>query len=70
MKIRVQRLVKVWVEETYDVKELSDQTLTDIIDYGQETDDVETLWETQSDLGPVDIYTNDRKTLLYSNHHE
>jgi len=56
MKIKVQRLVKVWIEETYDVEDLSEETLNNIIDYDKECYDVEALWDTQEDLGPIDIY--------------
>ena len=56
MKIKVQRLVKVWVEEGYDVKDISEETLNSIINYEESCYDVDTLWDTQEELGPVTIY--------------
>lgn len=63
MKIIVQRLVKIWVEESYDVEDLSEDTLEDVIMYNIEGYDIEPLWETQEDLGPVEIYDNSWKLI-------
>lgn len=71
MKINVQRLVKVWVVDTYNVDEINDQTIQEAIDY--ENDDClesDTLWETLEDLGPVDVYDESMQKLLYSKGYE
>ena len=63
MKIIVQRLVKVWIEEGYDVEDLSEDTLEDVIVYNKECYDTEVLWETQEDLGPIEIYDDSWKLI-------
>ena len=55
-KIIVQRKVEVWVEDIYHVKDLSEETLDKAINYDLDYEDSEVLWETQVDLGPVEIY--------------
>ena len=63
MKIIVQRKVEVWIEETYNIEDESQ--IQDAIDYdGLEYDELDVLWETQEDLGPVEVYDEDWK-LLY-----
>ena len=55
-KIIVQRKIEVWVEDIYHVKDLSEETLDKAINYDLDYEDCEVLWETQVDLGPVEIY--------------
>lgn len=64
MKIIVQRKVEVWIEETYNIEDESQ--IQDAIDYDLEYDELDILWETQEDLGPVEVYDENWK-LLYSN---
>lgn len=59
MKVKLQRKVEVWIEETYEVDNTNQETLQDLIEYEKECDEVEPLWETQEDLGPVEIYDED-----------
>ncbi len=67
MKIRVQRKVEVWVEDIYHIDDESQ--IEDAINYDIDSDDSDTLWETQIDLGPVKVYDEDWNT-LYSNVNE
>ena len=64
MKIIVQRKVEVWVEDIYHIDDESQ--IEDAINYDIDSDDSETLWETQVDLGPVQVYDENWNT-LYSN---
>lgn len=65
-KIYVQRKIEVWVEDIYHVEDLSEETLEKAINYDLDYEDCEVLWETQIDLGPVEVYNKDWK-LLYGN---
>lgn len=65
-KIYVQRKVEIWVEEVFIVEEINDTTINDAIDYNLDVYDSETLWETQVELGPVEVY-NDEWNIIYSN---
>ena len=65
-RIYVQRKVEVWVEDTYIVEEANDDTIQDAINYGLDVDNSEVLWETQTDLGPVEVFDQHNKK-LYSN---
>jgi hypothetical protein len=64
-KICIQRKVEVWVEDFYVVEEANDETIKAAIDYDLDPDDSDVLWETQIDLGPVEVYDEQRK-LIYS----
>jgi type III secretion system FlhB-like substrate exporter len=64
-KIYVQRKIEVWVQETYNVEEISDEIIEAAIDYDIDVDEEETLWETQVDLGPVEVYDENHK-VIYS----
>ena len=61
MKIIVQREVKVWVEDIYNIDDLSQ--VQDAINYDLECEDSDTLWETLIDLGPVKVYNEDFELL-------
>ena len=56
MRVRLQRKVEVWIEETYDVEEVTPEVIQDLVDYNKECYSVEPLWETQEDVGPIEIY--------------
>lgn len=64
-KIYVQRKVEVWVEDVYEVEEINDEIIDRALDYDLDVDVSEVLWETQIDLGPVEVYDEQRK-LIYS----
>ena len=64
-KIYVQRKIEVWVEEIYHVEDLSEETLENAINYDLDYEDCEVLWETQIDLGPVEVYDN-KRNIIYS----
>ena len=65
-KIYIQRKVEVWIEDTYHVEDLSEETLEKAINYDLDYEDCEVLWESQIDLGPVEVYDN-KWNIIYSN---
>ena len=65
-KIYVQRKVEVWVQDLYTVEEINDETIEAAINYDIDVDESDTLWETQVDLGPVEVYDRNRNK-IYSN---
>ena len=65
-KIYVQRKIEVWVEDIYRVDEINDEVIESAINYDLDPDDTEVLWETQIDVGPVEIYDKNRNE-IYSN---
>ena len=65
-KIYIQRKVEVWIEDIYYVEEINDNIIQDAIDYDLDPDDSDVLWETQIDLGPIEIYDKNRNK-IYSN---
>ena len=67
MKIVVQRKVEIWVEDVYNVEDESQ--IQNAINYDFDSIESNTLWDTQEDLGPVEVYDEDWK-LLYSNENE
>ena len=67
MYIEVLRKVNVWVRETYNIdneSQVKDAINEDLFCY-----DLDTLWETQEDMGPVEVY-DDSGNLIYKNHNE
>ena len=62
-KIYVQRKIEVWVQDTYKVEEINDETIEAAINYDLDVDEEETLWETQIDLGPVEVYDEHRNLI-------
>lgn len=66
MEIKVQRLVEVWVEDTYEVDNLSPETLEKAVMYEFDAEESETLWDTLVDRGPYEIY--DEKYHLIEKH--
>ena len=65
-KIYVRRKVEVWIKDVYYVKEINDDTIQDAINYDLDVDSSEVLWESQIDLGPVEVFDNSYEK-LYSN---
>jgi len=65
-KIYVQRKVEVWIEDIYHVEDLSEETLEKAINYDLDPDDSDVLWESQIDLGPIEVY-DDKQNIIYSN---
>ena len=65
-KIYVQRKIEVWVEDVYTVEDLSEETLEKAINYDLDYEDCEVLWETQIDLGLVEVF-DDKWNSIYSN---
>ena len=62
-KIYVQRKIEVWVEDIYEVDEINDEIIDRAIDYDLDIDTSEVLWETQIDLGPVEVYNEHHKLI-------
>lgn len=65
-KIFVQRKIVVWVEDSYTVDEITDESIQAAIDYDLDADNTEVLWESQEDLGLVEVYDQHNKK-IYSN---
>lgn len=64
-KIYIQRKVEVWIEDIYRVEEINDNIIQDAINYDLDPDDSEVLWESQIDLGPIEVYDEHHK-IIYS----
>ena len=62
-KIYVQHKVEVWVEDIYRVEEINDETIEAAINYDLDSDDNEVLWETQIDLGPIQVFDHNNNLL-------
>lgn len=62
-KIYVQRKVEVWVEDIYMVEEINNKTIEAAINYDIDVEDSDTLWETLIDLGPVEVYDENRNLI-------
>jgi hypothetical protein len=62
-KIYVQRKVEVWVEDIYRVEEINDETIEAAINYDLDPDDSEVLWDSQIDLGPVQVFDHNNNLL-------
>ena len=62
-KIHVQRKVEVWVEDSYTVDEINDDIIQQAINYELPFEDSDTLWETQVELGPVEVYDEHHKLI-------
>jgi hypothetical protein len=65
MKIKVQRKVNIWIEESYNIENKSQ--IQDAIDYDLDCYNIETLWETQEDLGPVEVFDENWNS-IYNNY--
>jgi hypothetical protein len=65
-KICVQRKIEVWIEDIYKVEEINDEIIDLAINYDLDPDDSDVLWETQVDLGPVEVFDQHNKK-IYSN---
>ena len=64
MKITVQRKVEIWIEEVYEIE--NESQIEDAINYDIDFKEIDVLWDTQIDLGPVEVY-NESWKLLHSN---
>ena len=62
-KIYVQRKVEVWVEDIYKVEEINDETIEAAINYDLDPDTSDVLWDTQIDLGPIEVYDRNNNLL-------
>jgi len=65
-KIYVQRKIEVWVEDSYTVDEITDESIQAAIDYDLDADNTNVLWETQEDLDLVEVYDQHNEK-IYSN---
>ena len=65
-KIYIQRKVEVWIEDIYRVEEINDEIIGSAIDYDLDPDDSDVLWDTQIDLGPIEVY-DEHRNKIYSN---
>lgn len=63
MKIYVQRKIEVWIEDTYEIDEITQDNIDDAIDYNIDSINTEVLWETQDELGPVEVYDENRNNI-------
>ena len=64
-KIYVQRKIEVWVD-SYTVDEITDESIQAAIDYDLDVDNTDVLWESQEDLGLVEVYDQHNEK-IYSN---
>lgn len=65
MIIKVQRKVNIWIEESYDIE--NESQIQDTINYDLDCYNIETLWETQEDLGPVEVFDENWNS-IYNNY--
>ena len=65
-KIHVQRLVSVWVEDTYEVENTREETIRKAVNYEFDPISGETMWDSMVDSGPVEVLSEDYKTKLYN----
>ena len=65
-RICVQRKVEVWIEDFYRVEEINDEIVESAINCDLDPDDSDVIWETEIDLGPVEVY-DEHQNKIYSN---
>lgn len=65
MKIKVQRLVEVWEESTYDIPEFNEEIRNKILDEELDPTTTEFLYDSAVDLGVINIYDKSYN-LLYT----
>lgn len=65
MIIKVQRKVNIWIEESYDIE--NESQIQDAINYNLDYYNIETLWETQENLGPVEVFDKNGNS-IYKNY--
>lgn len=65
-KIYIQRKIEVWVEDSYTVDEITDESIQAAIDYDLDADNTDVLWKTQEDLDLVEVYDQHNEK-IYSN---
>ena len=66
-KFKVQRLVKVWIEDVYDVDEITQEAIDAAIEYDIDADDYDTLWDSMEELGSYEVFDNENN-LIYTKH--
>lgn len=64
-KLKVQRLVKVWVEDIYNVDEITQEVIDAAIKYEIDADDYDTLWDSMEELGSYEVFDDDGN-LIYT----
>lgn len=63
-KIYIQRLVSIWIEEEFKVPEISEENINKAINYDIDVSDYsEIFWDTQENLGPVEVYDHHNNLL-------
>lgn len=63
MKITIERLVNIWISETFEVEDLSEESLDKCLEYRQDVLDSDVYWDSQEDLGPIEIYDEQRNLI-------
>ena len=64
-KLKVQRLIKVWIEDIYNIDEITQETIDAAIEYEIDSDDSDTLWDTMKELGSYEVL-DDEGNLIYT----
>lgn len=70
MKLKIQRLVKIWIEDVYNVKEISEETIDQAINYELDAVDCDELWDTCAELGDYDILDSQGNVIKTIRKHE
>lgn len=68
-KLKVQRLVKVWVEDIYNVDEITQEVIDAAIGHEIDADDYDNLWDSMEELGSYEVF-NDDGNLIYTQYSE
>ena len=63
-KFYVNRLVNIWITDTYIVEEINGETIDKAIDYDIDYNETEALYDTIEELGPVEVYDEDWNLLI------
>ena len=67
MKIKVHRLVKVCIVDTYEIEDNSEEKIKEAINYEILPVDNDELWETSIPLGPVEVYDENNNFIFEDN---
>lgn len=63
-KIYIQRLVNLWIEEEFEVPEISEENINKAINYDIDISSLsEIFWDTQKNLGPIEVYNINGKLI-------
>ena len=60
-EIYVQRLISLWIEDRFEIPELSEENIAKAVKYEIEEKDGEFFYDTRTDLGPIEVYNKDRE---------